>query len=131
MATYKLHGKEYKLRLDLDVLEQMEEKFGGMREAFQEMSKGKGRIKAIREIFTMMANAANEWDGKEERLTGNELKHADMKEFAELSEAIREAAVESSHAETIHGGEADRDTYDGFLSEIEEEEKKKQPALPG
>jgi len=125
MAKYAIGGKEYELRLDLSVLEKIEEEYGGMREAFEQMKGGKGRIAAIRQMFTWMANAAAEYAGREERITGDELKHADMAEFAALSEAIRVASMESTHAETIRGGEADRGTYDGYLAQIDAEEKKK------
>lgn len=127
MAKYKLNGKTYNLRLDMGVLEHMEEEFGGMREAFEVMARGKGRIKAIRCVFAWMVNAANEYDGSDERVTGDELKHADMKEFALLSDAIQRAAEESTHAETSRGGEADSGTYDNYLAQIEEEEKKRTP----
>lgn len=129
MAKYKLNGKTYNLRLDMGVLEQMEEEYGGMREAFEMMGKGKGRIKAIRKVFSWMVNAANAYYGIDERVTGDELKHADMAEFAELSNAIQAAAMESTHAETNRGGEADSGTYDGYLAQIDEEEKKRQPEL--
>ena len=125
MASYTFNGKTYKLRLDLDVLEKMEDEYGGLREAFQAMSGGRGRIKTIKKVFAMMANAANEWEGIDERITGNELKHADMQGFTALTEAIQAAVIESSHAETARGGEANSDTYDAYMAEMDDEEKKR------
>ena len=118
-----LNGVKYKLRFDLYALEQVEEEFGGMREAFAKLSGGAGMVKAIRTLFKITANSQRSVDGMPESVTGEEIgKHERMSKLTEISEAIRAAIEEGMKAETVDG-EADDEVHDGYAEEYNEKVK--------
>lgn len=103
----RLNGQVYRLRFDLWALEQIEEEFGGMREAFKAMTAGKGMVSAVRKIFAIMANCQRNLDGKPEDVTGAEItSHETMAKLMEISEAIHAACDEGMKSETADGGAA-------------------------
>ena len=118
-----LNGVKYRLRFDLYALEQVEEEFGGMREAFSSLSGGKGMVKTIRSLFRILANCLRSMDGMPEDVTGDEIgKHEKMSKLAEISEAIRAAIEEGMKSETVDG-EADDEVRDGYAEEYNEKVK--------
>ena len=103
----RLNGKLYRLRFDLWALEQIEEQFGGMRQAFDAMTSGAGMVKTIRKLFAIVANCQRNLDGMPEDVTGEEISgHESMAKLKEISDAIRAAIEAGMKSETADGGEA-------------------------
>lgn len=103
----RLNGKLYRLRFDLWALEQIEEQFGGMRQAFEAMTGGAGMIKTIRKLFAIVANCQRNMDGMPEDVTGEEItSHESMVKLKEISDAIRAAIEKGMESETADGGKA-------------------------
>jgi hypothetical protein len=102
----RINGKMYRLRFDLWALEQLEEQFGGIRQAFEQMSGGQ-MVKTVRKLFAIMANCQRNLDGLPEDVTGNEITgHESMAKLNEISGAIKAAIEEGMKSETRDGGEA-------------------------
>ena len=118
MASIKAGGKEYGLRFDLYAMEQIEEAFGSVRAVFELMNGGK-QLKATKTLFKVLANSYLSYEGKEETVTGDEIKHADVQMISEISKAIRQAIEEGTKSETTDGNEADDQVHDMFMEEIE------------
>lgn len=119
MASITINGKEYGLRFDLYAMEQIEEVYGGVKTAFDTLREGKHQIKTTRTLFKIMANSYLSFNGKEETVTGDEIKHADMDMIKDVSEAVQKAIAEGSKSEATGGNEADDEVHDIFLEEIE------------
>ena len=103
----RLNGKVYRLRFDLWALEQIEQEFGGMREAFGAMTGGSGMVGAVRKLFKILANCQRNMDGMPEDVTEQEItSHESMAKLLEISGAIRAAMNEGMKSETADGGEA-------------------------
>lgn len=106
----RINGQLYRLRFDLWALEQIEEEFGGIREAFTAMDAGAGgggMVKTVRKLFAIMANCQRNLDGLPEDVTGEEItRHESMAKLREISGAIRAAMNEGMKSETKDGGEA-------------------------
>ena len=118
MAKVTINGKEYGLRFDLYAMEQIEEEFGSVKKAFDSLREGH-QLKATRVLFRILANSWLSYNGEEETVTGDEIKHAGMGMVVEISDAVREAIEEGSKSETTGGGEADDEVHDIYLEEIE------------
>ena len=117
MVKLKVGEKEYGLRLDLYAMEGIEEEFGSMKDMFETLQNGGS--KAIRKLFRIMANAQLAYEGKEETVTGDELKRLKVSAIAGIGQAVRAAVEEGMKSETTNGEEADDEVYDVYLSEIE------------
>jgi hypothetical protein len=78
-----------------------------------------GGSKAIRSLFRILANAQLAYEGKEETVTGDELKRLRVSAIAGIGQAIRAAVEEGMKSETTDGEEADDQVFDVYLSEIE------------
>ena len=122
MASIKINGKEFGLRFDLYAMEQVEEKFGSVKNAFEALREGK-QLKTTRMLFAILANSFLSYNGQEETVTGDEIKHADMNTVMQLSEAVKAAIAEGSKSETTGGNEADDEVHDMYLEQIEAQEK--------
>ena len=122
MAKVIINGKEYGLRFDLYAMEQIEEEFGRVQNAFNALREGK-QIKATRTLFKILANSFLSFNEKEETVTGSEIKHAGMDEVMKISEAIKAAIAEGGKSETTGGNEADDNAHDVYLEQIDKEEK--------
>ena len=122
MASIKINGKEYGLRFDLYAMEQVEETFGSVKKAFDALREGK-QLKTTRLLFKILANSYLSFNGQEETVTGDEIKHADMNMVMLISEAVKAAIAEGSKSETTGGNEADDEVHDMYLEQIEAEEK--------
>lgn len=118
MASVTVKGKEYGLRFDLYAMEQIEDEFGSVKKVFDTLKDGK-QLKATRILFKILANSWLSYNGKEETVTGDEVKHADMEMIRTISEAVQAAIAEGSKSETTNGNEADDEKHDIYLEEIE------------
>lgn len=65
MHTVTLEGKEYILRCDLNVAEQIEEKFGSL----GELQKNSGSAAALKFLTAAMINEQYKYTGSSERVT--------------------------------------------------------------
>ena len=117
MVKLKVGDKEYGLRMDMYAMEMIEEEFGGLKEMFEKVQSGGG--KTIRSIFRILANAQLAYEGKEETVTGDELKRLRVAAAAGIGAAIRAAVEEGMKSETSDGNEADDEVFDVYLNEIE------------
>jgi hypothetical protein len=117
MVKLKVGDKEYGLRLDMYAMEMIEEEFGSMKEMYAKIQGGGS--KAIRSLFRILANAQLAYEGKEETVTGDELKRLRVSAIAGIGQAIRAAVEEGMKSETTDGEEADDQVFDVYLSEIE------------
>ena len=118
MASITVNGKEYGLRFDMYAMEQIEDEFGSVKKVFETLKDGK-QLRATRILFRILANSYLSYNGKEETVTGDEIKHADIAMISEISEAVQKAIAEGSKSETTDGNEADDEVHDMYLEEIE------------
>lgn len=105
----RINGQLYKLRFDMYAFEQVEEQFGGIREAFGAMSPaGGGKIlPVVKKLFAILANSQRNMDGLPEDVTGDEItKHESVSKLLEISNAIKAAMAQGMAAETADGGPA-------------------------
>jgi hypothetical protein len=124
MAKATVNGVEYELRFDLDAMEQVEDTFGSLKEMFTLLREGRQQVRTVRTMFVILANSASDYVGDGRKVDEKALKHLPLEKLKELGDAIRAALEEGMHAETVDGNEADDNVHDGYLAEIEAEEKK-------
>jgi len=117
MVKLKIGEHEYGLRMDMYAMEGIEEEFGSMKDMFTSIQDGGS--KAIRKLFRILANAQLAYEGKEETVTGDELKRLRVAALAGIGNAIRAAVEEGMKSETTDGAEADDEVFDVYLNEIE------------
>lgn len=117
MIKVRIDDKEYGLRMDMYAMEQIEDEFGSVDEMFRRAETGS--VKTIGKLFKIMANAALAYEGKEETVTGQELKRLRVAAINGIGVAVRAAIDEGMKSETIDGGSADDEVYDVYLAEIE------------
>lgn len=117
MVKLKVGEKEYGLRLDMYAMEMIEDEFGSMKEMFEKIQAGGS--KTVRTLFRILANAELAYEGKEETVTGDELRRLKVAAMTGLGAAIRAAVEEGMKSETTDGAEADDEVFDVYLSEIE------------
>lgn len=120
MVTTKLNGVTYGLRFDLAAMEKIEEEFGSLNEVFERLKSGKQQVKLMKTLFLVMANSQRSYEGKPEDIGEDVLKHARLTVLGDIKRALNEGM----RTETMNGGEADDEVHDGYLAEIEAEEKK-------
>ena len=117
MIKLKIGDKEYGLRMDMYALEMIEEEFGGMKDMMNRLHEA--GPKQIRALFRILANAQLAYEGKEETVTGNELKSLRVAAVSGISQAISAAVEEGMRSETTDGAEADDEVFDVYMGEIE------------
>ena len=114
----RINGQLYRLRFDLWALEQIEEEFGGIREAFTQL-RGAKMSAAVRKLFRILANCQRNLDGMPEDVTEESIsRHTSMAKLAEISGAIQ-AAVEKGMESETNGGEADDEPQDALAEEYD------------
>lgn len=102
----RINGQLYRLRFDLWALEQIEQEFGGIRQAFMAMDDG-SMVQTVRKLFAILANCQRNYDGLPDDITGDVItRHESMAKLKEISAAIRAAMTEGMRSETSDGGEA-------------------------
>lgn len=102
----RVGGKLYRLRFDMYAFEQVEEEFGGLREAFAAVSGKSSIAKTVKKLFAILANSARFMDSLPEDVTGEELSHESIGKLKEVSTAIKAAMFQGMMAETADGGPA-------------------------
>jgi hypothetical protein len=117
MVKLRIGENEYGLRLDMYAMEQIEEEFGGIKGMYEKIKEQSS--KAIRTLFRILANAQLSYEGKDETVTGEELKHLKVAAAAGIGKAVRAAVEEGMKSETVDGEEADDEVFDVYLAEIE------------
>lgn len=117
MVKLKIGEKEYGLRMDMYALEQIEDEFGDLQVMFEKIRKGGS--KALQQLFKILANSQLAYEGKEETVTGEELKRLKVSAVAGIGQAIHAAVAEGMKSETTDGAEADDEVFDVYLQEIE------------
>ena len=117
MVKLRIGEKEYGLRMDMYAMEMIEEEFGGMKDMLGKLNEGGSR--QIRALFRILANAHLAYLGKEETVTGDELKSLRVAAVSGISQAISAAVEEGMKSETTEGAEADDEVFDVYLSEVE------------
>ncbi len=114
----RINGQLYKLRFDLWALEQIEEEFGGVREAFAQL-RGAKMSGAIRKLFRILANCQRNMDGLPEDVTEETIsRHTSMGKLTEIADAIQIAVEKGMESET-NGGEADDEPQDALAEEYD------------
>jgi hypothetical protein len=115
----RIGGQLYRLQFDLYALEEIEKKFGGVRQAFEQL-RGGGMGSAVRELFAILANSARDADGLPADVSGDVIgKHTSLRAISEISAAIQ-AAVEAGMKSETNGGEADDNVRDAYAEEYNE-----------
>ena len=115
----RINGNMYRLRFDLGAIEQIQEEFGGSREAFSQMN-GADRIKVIRKLFVILANAQRDYDGMPENVTEDVIgRHTTLAKMNEIAAAVNAAVEIGKHSET-YGGEADDEPRDALAEEYDQ-----------
>jgi len=118
MVKLKIGEAEYGLRMDMYAMELIEDEFGGLKEMFERL-RGSDSSRTVRKIFMILANAQLAYEGKEETVTGDELKRLRITAMNGIGAAIRAAIEEGMKSETTEGAEADDEVFDVYLQEIE------------
>jgi len=118
-VIYHFRGKDYKLLFNLYAMEQIEEEFGSIRNAIQELAKGK-QFRSLRKIFKFMANGALIEEDREPTVTGDEVIKANIREMAELSDAVQ-AAFQSGKATETEAGQAGSDEKKELFDDEDDE----------
>jgi hypothetical protein len=117
MVKLKVGDTVYGLRMDMYAMEMIEEEFGSLKDMFAKIQDGGSRT--VRELFRILANAQLAYEGKEETVTGDELKRLRVSALAGISAAIRAAVEEGMKSETTDGAEADDEVFDVYLAEMD------------
>lgn len=121
MTETRIGGRVYELKFDLYALEQVQDAYeGGLQELFERLA-GKKQVRALKDIFRIMANAARADRGDPETVTGQEILRLTIAEMKELSRDLQREIRRSMKKETADGNEADDEVHD--LYEDEEDEK--------
>jgi len=118
-VVYRYRGKEYRLMFNLYAVEEIEDLYGGVRQAMQELQGGK-QFTALRNLFRILANAALIADDQEPTITGKEILKADLREMTELSDAVRLCFLLGRKTET-EAGEAGSDERRELYDDEEDE----------
>ena len=122
-------GKEYVLRFDMSAMEAIREKFGGLQEGMQKLQTND--IGVVKDVFVILAQAGAEFlaeqDGKTciETITGEGLltKHSSIGRIKAMAKAIQEAVKDGNRMQSKD--EEDDQIRDGYLAELEEQERGK------
>ena len=102
----EINGQKYRLKFDLYAFEQIEEQYGGIKQAWNSMTGGK-IVQNVKKLFAILANSQRNADGMPENVTGEEIpKHESVSKLVEVSEAIKAAIYQGRRAETVDGGPA-------------------------
>ena len=123
------NGKEYILRFDMSAMEAMRDKFGGLQDGMQKLQTND--LTAVRDVFVILAQAGAEFmaeqEGKTciEQITGEGLltKHSSIGRIKAMAKAIQEAVKDGNRMQSKD--EEDDQIRDGYLAELEEQEKGK------
>lgn len=119
MAKIRIKGVEYDLRMNLWASEQIENRYGDLREALQNFRKER-KISTVKVMFQILANAGRKHAKLPPDVPEDVLDDCSLKDLDAVSNAMAEAMDETMHAETVGGGEADDEPADALAEEYEE-----------
>ena len=122
MAKITIRGKEYDLRVNLWVTEQIEEKYGDFSEAMQKFRKQR-KVSQVKEMFAVLANAGRMHVGKPMDVRPEDLNDCNLHDLERIAKAMGEAMDEGMKAETVNGAEADDQSVDVYAEEMAAREK--------
>ena len=122
MARITIRGKEYDLRVNLWVTEQMENEYGDFSEAMKTFRKQR-KISQVKTMFAMLANAGRMHAGKPMDVRPEDLDDCNLHDLDRIAQAMGQAMEEGMRAETVNGNEADDEAADAFALELEAREK--------
>ena len=122
-------GKEYVLRFDMSAMEAIRDKFGGLQAGMEKLATND--IGIVKDVFVILAQAGAEFlaeqEGKTsiEQITGEGLltKHSSIGRIKAMAKAIQEAVKDGNRMQSKD--EEDDQIRDGYLVELEEQEKGK------
>ena len=123
MATIKIKGQEYSMRMDVNAMEKIEEEFGDLKEALKAFRGRDRKISMVKSMFRILANSGKKYAGLPEDVTGEEINTCNLADLNVLAEALNKTMDEAMHAETIGGNEADDSVHDEYMEELEQQEK--------
>lgn len=118
-VIYRYRGTEYRLLFNLYAVEQIEDAFGSMRQAMEQLQTGK-QFQALRILFRILANGARIEADEEPTVTGKEILKANFEEMKDLSDAIRLCLTLGKKTET-EAGEAGSDERRELYDDEEDE----------
>ena len=114
----RINGVLYRLRFDLGALEDVTNEYGGIKEAFRELT-GSGMVRAVRKLFRICANCQRDYDGMPTDVTDDAIgRHTSLAKITEISDAIQAAMKEGMRSETASEGE--EEPQDALAEEYEE-----------
>ena len=119
MAKIKIKGVEYDLRMGLWASEQIENRYGDLKDALQKFRK-EWKISMVKEMFAILANAGRKHAKQPMDVTEDVLDDCTLKDLDAVATAMREAMDETMHAETVGGNEADDEPQDALAAEYDE-----------
>ena len=122
MATIRINGECYTLRMSLWASEQIEKEFGGIQDGLKKFQKEKS-IETVKKMFRILANAGRRYEKKPMDVTGDELDDCTVGDLDRIANAMKAAMDQSMHAETVGGNEADDEVADAYAAELEQQEK--------
>ena len=122
MAKITIRGKEYDLRVNLWVTEQIEEKYGDFSEAMKKFRKQR-KVSQVKEMFAVLANAGRMHAGKPMDVRPGDLDDCNLHDLERIAKAMGEAMDEGMKAETVNGAEADDQSADVYAEEMAAREK--------
>lgn len=124
MVKISVKGKEYILRFDMSVMDELEEKGKNIAQMMTGMKSNKEAMPVIEEIFTALANAGADYLGKDEVYTAEEIrlfgKHDSFGWLKTVKAAIEQAVKDGSRMQA--NDVEDKKTHDVYLEQIEKEE---------
>lgn len=124
MVKIEVKGKEYTLRFDMSVMDYLEEKGTNIAKAMTETKSNKDAVPMIKELFTAMANAANDYLKIPETYSVNDIplfdKHSSIGWMKTVQTAITQAVKDGSKMQAKE--DEDKNVHDLYLKKIEQEE---------
>ena len=123
MAAIKINGKEYNLRMDIHAMEQIEKEYGDLKDALRAFRGKERKITMVKSMFRILANSGRKKAGQPEDVTGEEIDGCNLADLDQIAKALNATMEEAMHAETVGGNEADEETHDEYMEELEQKEK--------
>lgn len=119
MASVRINGVDYDLRMSLWASEQIENEFGDLQEALRDFQKKK-KISMVKTMFRILANGGRKHAGQPTDVQESVLDNCTLADLSTISTAMNEAMAETMHAETVNGNEADDQVADAYEAEYNE-----------
>ena len=124
MVKIEVKGKEYTLPFDMSVMDYLEEKKTNIAQAMTSVKSNKEAIPMIKELFTAMSNAANDYLNIPEIYSVDDIqlfdKHSSIGWMKKVQAAISQAVKDGSEMQAKE--DEDKNVHDLYLKKIEEQE---------